>query len=219
VKKGETLSHIASEYEVTIKELRRVNEIGVSSTIRAGNILLIPVKDMERATRVASRPSYRNPQQPIDPISLPLLSAADGGKRIRYVVRKGDTLVKIAERFHASLAQLREWNDLSYESVIRPGDTLSIRMSGTGAREETATGLAARGAAEAGGDPPASNSDDPAATNGAQCISHVIKKGETLTSIGRLYRVSISDILAWNPGVQRNKLYPGKKLKIWLEAG
>ena len=222
VKKGETLSRIASEYEISIKELRRFNEIGSSQIIKAGNILLVPVQDTERPARVASRPSYRNPKRPSGPISLPLLSASDGGKRIRYVVRKDDTLVRIAERFHTSLAQLREWNDLSYESPIRPGDTLSIRMIPPAGREETA---AARipGESEAGATGVvAATSEtlvDPPADSGAKWITHIVRKGETLTSIARLYRVSLADILSWNQRADRNRLHPGERLKIRHNAG
>jgi membrane-bound lytic murein transglycosylase D len=223
VKKGETLSGIAAQHEVTVKEIRNFNEIAAAQTIRAGNILLIPTKDTVRPSRVASRPSYRNPELPRDGVSFPLLSQADGGKQIRYVVKNDDTIVKIAERFHAGLAQIREWNDLAYDSVLRPGDTLRIRMASSSGAERAASMSFSGRPAEKDVSAPAietpSDEGDSSPNGGARRITHVVRKGETLSSIGRLYKVGLSDILEWNRKANRNRLYPGERITIWIKAG
>ena len=43
-----------------------------------------------------------------------------------YVVKKGDSLSTIAERFHVSLPALMAWNDLPPDNYIRPGEKLVI---------------------------------------------------------------------------------------------
>jgi membrane-bound lytic murein transglycosylase D len=223
VKKGETLSGIAAQHEVTVKDIRNFNEIAASHTIHAGNILLIPVKDTVRPARVASRPSYRNPELPRDAVSLPLLSVEDGSRQMRYIVKKDDTIVRIAERFHASLAQIRDWNGLTYDSVLRPGDTLRIHtITSTGAKRAPSASFSGRPAEKsispAGIESPAAGGESSAGGD-ARRITHVVRKGETLTSIGRLYKVGLSDILEWNRKTNRNKLYPGEKITIWVKAG
>ena len=55
-------------------------------------------------------------------------------------------------------------------------------------------------------------------TEGKKRIFHTVKKGETLSSIGRKYRASVSDILAWNSSVKKDLLYPGDRLLIWIES-
>ena len=223
VKKGETLSGIAAQHEVTVKDIRNFNEIAASHTIHAGNILLIPVKDTVRPERVASRPSYRNPELPRDAVSLPLLSVEDGSRQMRYIVKKDDTIVRIAERFHASLAQLRDWNGLTYDSVLRPGDTLRIHtITSTGAERAPSASFSGRPAkkdvSSPGVEAPSTGGDSPE-NGGARRITHVVRKGETLSSIGRLYKVGLSDILEWNRQTNRNKLYPGEKITIWVKEG
>lgn len=44
--------------------------------------------------------------------------------------------------------------------------------------------------------------------------THVVKKGETITSISRKYKCSVTDIRAWN-GLKSNYLKPGQKLTIY----
>jgi membrane-bound lytic murein transglycosylase D len=44
--------------------------------------------------------------------------------------------------------------------------------------------------------------------------THVVKKGETITTISRRYKCSVTDIRAWN-GLKSNTLRPGQKLVIY----
>ncbi len=41
-----------------------------------------------------------------------------------YVVRKGDSLSSIADRFRVRLSDLLGWNNLTKRSIIRPGQRL-----------------------------------------------------------------------------------------------
>lgn len=211
VKRGETLSSIAEQHDVTVKDLRRMNDMGSSSKIRAGNVLLVPVKDLQRSPRVASLPSYRAPQQRPAPVSMPLLSASDEDADVRYVVKRNDTLVKIAERFHARLADLRTWNDIGRDARLEPGDTLVVRRSGGAAAAAAVSG----GAAKAVDAPPAA---DPADASADRWLVHVVRRGDTLSAISRRYRASLSDILAWNNRSKGAKLYPGERIRIRVAA-
>jgi hypothetical protein len=47
-------------------------------------------------------------------------------KTIRYEVKKGDTLARIAARFDASVEALMKWNKLASASQIAPGRQLVI---------------------------------------------------------------------------------------------
>ena len=45
-----------------------------------------------------------------------------------YVVRSGDSLWSIARTHKVKLDDLMRWNDLDSSSVLRPGQTLKIRL-------------------------------------------------------------------------------------------
>ena len=48
-------------------------------------------------------------------------------RRVRYTVRRGDTLAAISRRFAVTVASLRQWNGLR-GSVLRPGQRLVIKL-------------------------------------------------------------------------------------------
>jgi LysM repeat protein len=74
------------------------------------------VYDVEPVT--VSRPvSYKPP---------PRQEAAPARKTVRYQVKKGDTLSKIAAQFDASVSELVKWNKLASGAHITPGRQLII---------------------------------------------------------------------------------------------
>jgi LysM repeat protein len=46
---------------------------------------------------------------------------------------------------------------------------------------------------------------------------HVVKKGESLYSISRAYKVRLDELLAWNNKSQRSVIHPGDVLTIWTK--
>jgi membrane-bound lytic murein transglycosylase D len=64
--------------------------------------------------------------KPLLPPAPPRQPAAPVRKTIRYEVKKGDTLARIAARFDASVAALMKWNKIASASQITPGRQLVI---------------------------------------------------------------------------------------------
>lgn len=59
------------------------------------------------------------------------LAVRGNGDAVReYRVRRGDSLWTIARRFDVRVAELRAWNGLTTDSVLRPGQSLKIRAAG-----------------------------------------------------------------------------------------
>ena len=99
VKKGETLSSIAAKYGKSIAQLKELNSL-TSDKLRLGQQLVVAVGKSERKT-------------------------ADVSTTKSYVVKKGDTLHKIARQFGVTVASIRSANKLT-SSNLKVGQKLKI---------------------------------------------------------------------------------------------
>jgi membrane-bound lytic murein transglycosylase D len=196
VRRGEALSRIAAKYEVSQSELKRINSIRNPHKIREGTILLIPVKDTGTHASVSSKPGYKEAPKLPSQIRVKKYTPPKGYTKILYTVRDGDTLSEIAERHNVGLSKVRRWNNLRYTSTIHPGQNLVIYV-------RPGSGIASASAGS---------------TDGKKRVFHTVKKGETLSSISRKYRATVSDILAWNSSVKKDLVFPGDRLLIWVES-
>jgi membrane-bound lytic murein transglycosylase D len=102
VRKGDTLGAIARKYGTTGNELAQANNLGAKRALRAGQTLIIPMSGISPTTvgAVYDRPGAR--RAPLQPV-----------KTTTYTVQRGDTLAKIASRFHTSADKLKALNHLS----------------------------------------------------------------------------------------------------------
>ncbi len=196
VRRGETLSRIASRYEISQSELKRINSIRNAHKIREGTILLIPVKDSGQVASATSKPKYKESPNLPSKINVKKYTPPRGHTKIVYTVRDGDTVSEIAERHHVGLSKVRRWNNLRYSSTIHPGQSIVIYLP-AGANTRVA---------------------DSKPVEGKMKVYHTVRKGETLSSISRLYKARVSDLLAWNSSVKKDLVYPGDKLMIWIES-
>jgi membrane-bound lytic murein transglycosylase D len=116
VRRGETLTGLAAEYDVTVSQLRKWNALGESESIRAGQRLRI------------SAPGRQATPAPV-PSELKISSAGaqspSPSSRV-HVVRKGETLGGLARQYGVSVQALREANGLSERDPIRAGFALKI---------------------------------------------------------------------------------------------
>ena len=98
VKKGDTLGHIAEDYNTRASEIRKWNNMGSSSNIYPGQKLTLFVKG-----------------QPVK----------DTPKKNVYIVKVGDNLSTIAKNNDTTVSKIKSWNSMK-SSTIYPGQKLTI---------------------------------------------------------------------------------------------
>ncbi len=108
VRRGDSLDRIARRYGATVEGLRRANGLA-SSLIHPGQSLRVPGPE-----RPAGGPAGGSGAAP-----RPDATAAV------HVVRRGDSLYRIARRYGATVEGLRRANGLA-SSLIRPGQSLRV---------------------------------------------------------------------------------------------
>jgi membrane-bound lytic murein transglycosylase D len=96
VRTGESLESIATALHARPSEIATANELTAGQNVAAGDELVVPI------------------------------ATASGTVRTQhYTVRRGDTLVTVADQFNVTVAQLRSWNHLQ-SSTMKTGQVLNV---------------------------------------------------------------------------------------------
>jgi len=189
VEQGETLSSIAKQYRVSSAEVADANDLAVGAPLEEGQKLIIPA---------AAR------------------SETSTGKLIRYRVRRSDTISTIADEFDVTPAELRQWNHLKANHVVR-GTSLRIYPGGMttapAQQQAKAKGAAATNAVVVRRGNGGVNGAIMEARSGSAVVHHV-KPGETLWSIARAYQTTVEAIQAGNRYLFSRPLQVGDTLTI-----
>ncbi|CAM5215746.1 Spore germination protein YaaH OS=Ureibacillus acetophenoni OX=614649 GN=SAMN05877842_106169 PE=4 SV=1 [Ureibacillus acetophenoni] len=116
VKSGDTLWKIATNNNMSVSELKSLNNL-TSDQITVGQKLLLS-EPVEVPT-----PQSEQPVVIVTP-SQPTTQQADGET---YIVKAGDTLWKIANMFNITTNELKEWNGLTSDSIY-VGQVLKVKQ-------------------------------------------------------------------------------------------
>jgi N-acetylmuramoyl-L-alanine amidase len=114
VRKGESLTSIAREKQVTLQALLEANDMKLEDPLYAGRRLKIPVAGT--VAEGASPPGEKTGK-----------TAANGRvKTIVYRVKKGDNLTEIAQRYHTSVQDLMALNSLKRSDPLYVNQKLRV---------------------------------------------------------------------------------------------
>lgn len=107
-----------------------------------------------------------------------------------YVVKKGDVLASIADKYDVDVSDIKEWNDLDNDKIL-VGQKLKIYSDEEVSTEKTSKKTGKK-------------------------ITYEVKKGDNLTSIADEFDVSVKDIKEWND-LDDDVIYSGQVLKLYSE--
>ncbi len=129
-----------------------------------------------------------------------------------YRIRRGDNLSTIAKRHRTTVSQLRRLNKLSNRTLLRPGQRLKVPdVGGDGIKYVTE-----EDARQPSGAQPASGISPAVETRDVEF--HTVRRGDNLSTIGKRYGVSVSELLRLNGISSRTILRKGQKVRIRPEA-
>ena len=199
VRRGDTLSHIAARYGVSVGQLRQWNALP-GDRIRVGQRLQVG-RGGPRGQYLVRRGDTLTEIAVLAGLSVAQLRRLNGltgnriyaGQRLRlrataggadtapaHRVRRGDTLLKIAQLHRLSLADLKDLNDLTSDT-IHPGQILRVA------------------------EPPASEPEE--------VREYIVRKGDNLTHIARRFEVSLALLRQLNQ-IDGDRLRVGQKLVL-----
>ncbi len=195
VKETITFEQVSKLTGVSLEELRMLNpsyKLEIIPHIQGRNYYLrLPRRAMGKFVNNEEE-IYAYVKADLEKREKPLPQLVRTQDRIRYRVRSGDYLGKIAERYGVRVSQIKRWNGLRSNN-LRIGQRLTIYPRKPVTAQTTAGN---------------SNSTNPDAK------SHLVQKGDSLWTISRKYPgVSVENLKKWN-GLKGNNLVPGTRLKL-----
>ena len=120
VQRGDTLFGIARSHGLTLVELTELNP-GLDAALRPGQVLQLPagssapIPEDLQAAKLKTASLNTSPTRP--------------APAVRHTVRRGDTLLDLAQHYGVSLAQLKIWNPtIGKRGLIRAGQRLVVSV-------------------------------------------------------------------------------------------
>jgi membrane-bound lytic murein transglycosylase D len=212
VKQGESIGALATKYDTTVAVLREINGLR-SNSIRAGDELLIPqsLKAVPRFTPAAAARVQRQ-------------QSVAFGARSEHFVKSGETLWSIARAYGVDVKRLASWNSMGQTDVLKVGRSLVLWSREPAAEAKPSGSLTAAVATSPAPGPvaaaspldvvPAALSTEPPIRQ----VTYVVRRGDSLSSIARHFRVTIPKLLEWNEVAVNDVLRPGQRLVMFVNV-
>ena len=197
-RKGDTIQRIMNRYRMSYTDLCMVNECGRGIQVKKGTVINIPrfAGHSARSSKTAKRTEPVVSQELL--VAGMTISNQDKGTRPTagatrgkqekippyHVVKKGESLQSISDKYGVNMTQLRTTNNLKNDRVY---PNMRLRLASYPSKKET------RGAV-------------------SQKV-HVVKKGETLGKIAGRYKVGTADLKLAN-NLRSEKVQAGMRLRI-----
>ncbi len=156
VRRGETLTMLASRYGTTADTLREVNQLA-DNRVRPGNVVRVPLSARATGTAVMLADASETLTQPVrsggdsqakERTSAPVLKVSEpAAVTQKFVVRPGETLYSLARRYGVTPQALASLNGLSPKAGVKAGQTLTVRVEAEPAAVASAVPTLAKAAA------------------------------------------------------------------------
>lgn len=187
VRYGESLGLIAQKYRCSVRNLKSWNNLR-KNTIYPGQKLVVYAPGFTRQ-KVTSASKSKSPAAKSTDIS--------GRDKNYHIVKNGENLGLIAQKYKCSVNNLKSWNNLT-GNTIKPNQKLLVYEP---KKEKTTQEISF-------------DNNIP-----GKYVYHTVKKGDTLWDIAKLYKgVTVDQIRKLNNIQNSKKLKPGQKLKVSVKG-
>ena len=180
---GDSLYAIARKTGTSIQDLLSLNELNLNSVIHPGQVLQLSNAYESSSTEetVTTTEETASAEE-----------TSTSGNAQMYYVHQGDTLYRIARNNGISLSTLLEWNNLSVDSPIHPGQGLIVSYGSSSLTEEA---------------------EETAASSESTETTYTVQPGDGLWRIAKNYGLTLDELKSMNQ-LTSNIIQPGQVLIV-----
>ena len=177
---GDSLYAIARKTGTSIQDLLSLNGLNLNSVIHPGQVLQLSNAYESSSTEETVTTTEETASSE---------ETTTSGNAQMYYVHQGDTLYRIARNNGISLSTLLEWNNLSVDSSIYPGQGLIVSYGSSSSSEESNT------------------------TTQSSESTYTVKAGDGLWRIAKNYGLTLDELKSMNQ-LTSNIIQPGQVLIV-----
>ena len=185
---GDGLYAIARKTGTSIEDLLSLNGLSLNSIIYPGQVLKLSA-NTEGATTEESTESTAEETQ--EEATTPKETTPSTNAKM-YYVHSGDSLYRIAHNHGISLTTLLEWNHLSVDSIIHPGQGLIVSDGSSSSTEEA---------------------EETAASSESTETTYTVQPGDGLWRIAKNHGLTLDELKSINQ-LTSNIIQPGQVLIV-----
>ena len=185
---GDGLYAIARKTGTSIEDLLSLNGLSLNSTIYPGQVLTLSA-NTEGATAEESIESTVEESQEEAATSEETTPSTNAKM---YYVHSGDSLYRIAHNHGISLSTLLEWNHLSVDSIIHPGQGLMVSEGSSSSTEEA---------------------EETASSSESTETTYTVQQGDGLWRIAKNHGLTLDELKSLNQ-LTSNIIQPGQVLIV-----
>ena len=180
---GDSLYAIARKTGTSIQDLLSLNGLNLNSVIHPGQVLqLSNAYESSSTEETVTTTEETSSSEEI----------TTSGNAQMYYVHQGDTLYRIARNNGISLSTLLEWNNLSVDSPIHPGQGLIVSYGSSSSTEEA---------------------EETAASSESTETTYTVQPGDGLWRIAKNYGLTLDELKSMNQ-LTSNIIQPGQVLIV-----
>lgn len=189
------MRQMAEKMNVDYAELKRLNPKYRGEVAPLENnklVLRIPLASTELAMKCAKESAVKE-----------LIFIADRGETDVYKVRPGDTINRIARRFHTNIGLLRELNDFKRRVALKPGRTIFIPLRESESLQYELTQMQNR-----------LNGKSTGGKAAGDLALYVVQEGDSLPEIALKNNMTMAELMDLNSLTEGDSLKNGTQLKV-----
>ena len=180
---GDSLYAIARKTGTSIQDLLSLNGLNLNSVIHPGQVLQLSNTYESSSTEETVTTTEETASSE---------ETSTSGNAQMYYVHQGDTLYRIARNNGISLSTLLEWNNLSVDSPIHPGQGLIVSYGSSSSTEEA---------------------EETAASSESTETTYTVQPGDGLWRIAKNYGLTLDELKSMNQ-LTSNIIQPGQVLIV-----
>ena len=134
VKRGDSLASIAKKHNTSIAKIKELNHLKKNG-VQSGRVLKLPAEQTsseneQQAEGKEKHTAVKNKAGRSKTDSNKAMTSDDVAQlgTNKHIVTKGESLSSISRKYHIEIARIKEWNDISGDDPLKPGQVLVVKQ-------------------------------------------------------------------------------------------